>query len=177
MSKFRPIVSIISLVSLIYGLYAIYYLPKQQRRTDYQYQILSLSQDITELKSRVTSFDNSQTAAVFPEELVWKAATITDAELTLQDSILKLAEKNGISLITFSTSSMTRSTSKENVAFEFEAESELSKIYEFLVDLEALKPKVAISLMRIRPSQGYNASSSGILVYSQILLWTFWEEG
>ena len=173
MTKTRSLISALFIVCLGYSIYALFYLPALERKAEYQRQVISLVHDIATLKSRVVSLGDSGAENTFPEELIWNEPTKTDAELALQDSIVNVAGQNGITLIIFGASGLTRESTQNVVTFEFESESKLVQLYAFLADLEKIEPKVAVGMLRIRQSQGYSDQGDGISVYVQITLWAF----
>ena len=177
MTRMRPLISILLLASIAYGLYAMLYVPAQQRNKGPQHQIVSLRQEITALKLRVASLGSTESGVTFPKELIWKAPSKTDAELALQDRIVNMAGQHNIKLTTFGASGLTRDTTQNVAAFEFEAESRLADVYAFLADLEGLKPAVAVGMLRMRPSQSYGDLVDGVQVYVQITLWVYWGDG
>ena len=177
MTMLRSLLSILLMTGLIYGIYALSYLPVQQRKVDDLSQINSLENEITALKSRVVSLTGTGAEPVFPKPLIWPAETKADAELALQDAVVNLVEQSGITLITFGASGLTRDTARKTVSFEFEAEGQLAQTYHFLAEIEKIEPKVAVGVLRMRPSQSYGDPVDDVLIYTQITLWAFWGDG
>lgn len=176
MRIFRIIVFIFVWGCIAGVLYAGVYHPVQVRKADAMLSIAEMEKELSELQSRVATLLTVETDISFPNELLWAAPSQVDAELLLQDAIVKLADQIGIPLISFGSSSLTRDSAQGVAAFEFEAETSVSQLFNLLSALEALQPRVAVGILRVRPSQSVNSGSDLVPVYAQVSVWAFWGE-
>ena len=177
MSSLRPLVSLLFLAVILLAAYVMVYVPLVEKRTAAHKEITSLENEISTLTSRIANLEHAGPEPVFPDELLWHAASKADAELALQDQVVALAGRSGMTLTTFGTSGLERDSAQSVMSFNVEAEGPLNQIYAFLGALERLDPKVAVGAVRIRPVQTYGDLQSEVLVYAQITLWAFWEAG
>lgn len=157
-------------------IYQAFYVPFKNHRNVLIAELENVSDDLTDLEQRLLSLRRAGPEQVFPRDLLYVSASKSSAELSLQDSILALATANDISLITFGSSGYALDTSQDIVAFEFEAEGQLQNVQFFLASIEALIPKVAIGMLRVRQARSARfESSDDVQVYLQATVWSFWE--
>lgn len=151
--------------------------PIQDSLSADQESVVELKTSIADLQRQISELSVESHEISFPSELMWKGASLSDAELKVQNAVVELSQRYDLTLVHFGSRAIDKNTSKDTVGFEFEANSSMDALYDFLVSLEAHEPRLAIGSLNIRPNTRYDdPSSSSVEVFSQIVLWSFWEE-
>ncbi len=137
---------------------------------------LQLQKDIQALEGRVIALRADGPTVGFPSDLLWVAPSEVDAEIALQDTIVKLAEALQLSLFSFGPHAPIGEVEHKTVSFKLEGAAAVPDFYAFLASVETLTPRVSVSTIRVRPNPRQDASSNNVEIDFQISLWAFWEE-
>ncbi|KIC34974.1 hypothetical protein [Leisingera sp. ANG-M7] len=157
-------------IAVFYALF----LPVNQFQAELATKIASVSKDVEDLETRVRSLKASEDGVAFPPELLWHAASRSEASLALQDSLLQLAKSHQLSILTFGATELSKKTEQSTAAVTLEGESTLENFYQFLNAVENLTPRAAPALVRLRPRSIATSENEGTGVYFQTTIWAFW---
>ena len=163
-------------VVIISLLFFVLWMPEQARQAAQAEQIAELQDSNADLRIRIQALATNDVNIEFPDDLVWQAPAKPDAELGLQDQVLKSAESASLTLSAFGTSPMSRETHHETVAVDVEGTGALDDFYAFLSQLEHLSPRVAVSAIRVRPTAILETETDRSAVYFRMTVWAYWRE-
>lgn len=151
------------------------WMPEQVRQAAQNHQLGELRDSNTDLRFRIQALASNDVTIGFPPELIWEAPAKPDAELGLQDQVLRSAENSGLSLNAFGTTPMARDTHHETVAVDLEGTGTLDDFYAFMSQLENMSPRVAVSALRIRPVVLLETQADRSAVYFRMTVWAYWK--
>lgn len=163
---------IVILSLIFFGLW----MPEQARQASLSGEIDELRNSNAELKLKIQALGSNDVTIDFPADLIWEAPAKPDAELGLQDRVLRSAENSGLSLSAFGTTPMSRDTHHETVAVDLEGTGTLDDFYTFVSQLEHLSPRVAVSALRVRPVAMLEKQTDRSAVYFRMTVWAYWKE-
>ncbi|MVO18472.1 GspMb/PilO family protein [Parasedimentitalea huanghaiensis] len=160
-----------AIVGYLLLIYPVYGRGEQLRQSAVQ-----LRHEIKALQTRITALQTDEATVEFPKKLLWIAPSEADAEISFQDTIVRLAESLRLSLSSFGPQKPFERTTHKTISSDLEGNGNLQDFYAFLASVEKLSPRVTIATMRVRPNPGPDSSAENVEVYFQISLWAFWEE-
>ena len=169
----RPVIWLLASAILFY---LFFFLPAWDRQEGLLQEIAGIRADLLELEQKRDAWQGIRETSDWPPELTWNAQTKDEAELGLQDQLVKLGQAKGLTFFSFGSASAHADAGKDTVAVSLEGTATLSGFYSFLAAAEQMNPRVAFSLLRLRPGQNYGAEENGLVVDFQLIAWSFWEK-
>jgi hypothetical protein len=130
---------------------------------------LKLHSEAMSLTQKISSISNVDTNTPFLFS-TWQADSIGDASLNLQSSISKLAAKLGMPQHLLGPYSESGEESLMIFAVEFESETTLAKVAEFLTQIDMMDPMVSVAELDIRPITSYEPNVIETQVYLRVIL-------
>lgn len=126
-----------------------------------------MSRRLTELESALQSSPTTQIPAfIATDEL--------EAELALQESVLSIAQKHGITPLRFGTGPVSAPTNHPTLGFEIEFEAGLHAASAFLESLETSSPPLSLNDLWIRQLPEGSLGDEMAPLSIRIAMWAFW---
>ncbi|MDA7425617.1 FtsB/FtsL family cell division protein [Thalassococcus lentus] len=139
-------------------------------------EVNDLKEGIAALEDRISFLKASNPQVGFPENIPWKATGRSEAELQLQDAVMRIIDKTGIASRILGGSGFAADVSRDTIAFEFEGSATLPQMYRFLNFLEAHSPRIALGALHVRRAGQNAANQTEIDLLLRVTLWAIWEE-
>lgn len=134
-----------------------------------------LRQQVGELQSRITFWQEAGAALVPPEGIAHRSPDKTSSTLAIQKSLFDLGDASGLTLSTIGAAPPPDRFSQPVIAVEVEANGPLGAAARYLAGLEAVEPRLAVSQMVIRAApRGFEPARPDAQVSMRLVVWGFW---
>lgn len=139
-------------------------------------RIADLRAEVAALQSRLSDLQQEPLREELAPTMLRPAKSESEATLSLQQVIVKLANQHGVKANSFGAAPSPRNLGTRAVAIILQGEGETEAVGRFLAALEGTTPQIGISQLSLRELSRRRVEGSLAPVAIRIVAWSFWSE-